>query len=103
MWQTDPSMRALMRDGSGPGHEAGLFLAWLYKRFMVTLGGTLIVIAVPIGILTPVIPVGLPLAVVGLLILLNHSRSAKRMFVRWSKRHPITSKRLRVFLRRKRA
>ena len=100
MWQSNPAIRA-MRDAR-PAADARFVLQWVLKRVMLAIGAGLLILAIPIAIVTPILPVGLPLAVVGLLILLNNSNTAKRWFVRWGKRHPITMRRVRAVLRGKR-
>ena len=55
---------------------------------LTILGVALVVIAGPIGILTPFIPVGLPIAIVGLILIGRNSRLGKWAIVRVSQWHP---------------
>lgn len=54
---------------------------------MTALGTILLVLSFPIGALTPFIPVGLPMAVVGLVLIGRNSRFGKGMIIRTARRH----------------
>lgn len=53
------------------------------------LGVLLLILSFPIGILTPFIPVGLPIAVVGLVLIGRNSRTGRNMLVRTARRRPM--------------
>lgn len=60
-------------------------------RFLMTVLGTvLLILSIPIGALTPFIPIGLPMAIVGLLLVGRNSRLGKGLIVRTARRHPRT-------------
>lgn len=80
------------RRGRGP-----LSALWRYARF--ALGVLVIVVAVPISWLPG--PLGLPIAVVGLVIVLQSSMWAKRRFIRLKRRHPNWVYPLRRLMRRR--
>lgn len=74
------------------------------KLVLSLVGIVLLVLALPIGALTPFIPVGLPMAIVGLVLIGRNSRLGKGMILTTARRHPrmrqIYLRRLRpVFLR----
>lgn len=76
-------------------------MRWAFRQFAILIGASLVLISIPVALVTPVLPVGLPLAIVGLIILVNASERARRMFLRWAKRYPITSRPLRTIMRRR--
>ena len=45
------------------------------------------------------IPLGLPMIALGVIILLNTSATAKRVFVRWGRKYPTTVGRVRTWMR----
>lgn len=51
------------------------------------MGTVLLVLSVPIGALTPFIPVGLPMAVVGLVLIGRNSRLGKGLILNAARRH----------------
>ncbi len=79
----------------------GEMMRWAVRQFATVLGGLLVLISVPVALVTPVLPVGLPLLILGLVLLVNSSETARRMFLRWVKRYPITSRPLRSIMRRR--
>ncbi len=86
--------------------DAGVFnlgemMRWAIRQFATVIGALLVLIAVPVALVTPIVPVGLPLLIVGLILLVNSSERARRMFLRWAKRYPITSRPLRSIMRRR--
>lgn len=83
------------------GFGLGDAMVWALRRVAALIGLLCLIVALPLALVTPVIPVGLPLAIVGLLILVNTSETAKRIFFRWAKRYPITSRPLRSVMRRR--
>ncbi|MCG8442407.1 MAG: hypothetical protein MI723_11415 [Caulobacterales bacterium] len=76
------------------------FMRKAIQRVWMLVGVTLMIIAVPIALVTPILPIGLPLMVVGALIVLNSSDTAKRAFVRWRRRYPETGRRVRQMMRK---
>ncbi len=75
-------------------------IEWAYKRLAIAFGVALMVVSIPIGLVTPFLPIGLPLLLIGAAIVLNSSDTAKRAFVRWRRRYPETGRRLRTLMRR---
>lgn len=74
------------------------------KALMSLVGLVLLVLSVPIGMLTPFIPVGLPMAILGLVLVGRNSRFGKGVIVTTARRYPrarqIYLKRLRSVLAR---
>ncbi len=72
------------------------------KAALSLLGLILVILAIPVGILTPFIPVGLPLAIAGLILIGRNSRLGKGVMVTTARRYPrarqIYLKRLRTVL-----
>lgn len=58
------------------------------KAILSIVGVVLLVLAFPIGFLTPFIPVGLPMAIVGLVLIGRNSRFGKGMILTTARRHP---------------
>lgn len=77
----------------------GDVLKWVLKRTGAAIGVVLVIVALPLIVLP--IPLGLPLLLIGMVILLNTSDTAKRLFVRWRRRYPITGRRVRSMMRRR--
>jgi len=48
----------------------------------------LIIVSIPIGVLTPFLPIGLPFGVIGVVLLGRNSRAGKRWMERVLKRYP---------------
>ena len=58
-------------------------------RFTASLiGVVLVILSVPVGFLTPFIPVGLPMAAAGLVLIGRNSRFGKSMIVATARRYP---------------
>jgi len=70
------------------------------------LGLILLVLSVPVGVLTPFIPVGLPMAIAGLILIGRNSRVGKGLIATTARRYPrarqLYLKRLRPILGRNR-
>jgi riboflavin transporter FmnP len=60
----------------------------IMKTMMSLLGVVLVVLSFPIGVLTPFIPVGLPIAILGLVLIGRNSRVGKGMILSTARRHP---------------
>lgn len=58
------------------------------KLAYTVLGLLLLILSVPIGILTPFIPVGLPIAIVGLVLIGRNSRFGRGILIRTARRGP---------------
>lgn len=58
------------------------------KLALSLLGLLLLILSVPIGVLTPFLPVGLPLAVVGLVLVGRNSRLGRGVLLRTARRRP---------------
>ncbi len=76
-------------------------MVWAVRHVTALIGLICVILALPVALLTPIIPVGLPLLILGLVLLVNSSETAKRIFFRWVKRYPITSRPLRTIMRRR--
>ncbi len=60
------------------------------KILMSLVGLILVILAVPIGALTPFIPVGLPMAILGMVLIGRNSRLGKGMIATTARRYPRT-------------
>lgn len=60
----------------------------LVRQACALLGLALIVIAIPIGFVTPLLPIGLPIAIVGVVLLGRNSLWGKQWMERILARHP---------------
>jgi type IV secretory pathway TrbD component len=58
------------------------------KALLSLVGIILLVLSFPIGALTPFIPVGLPMAIVGLVLIGRNSRLGKGMILTTARRNP---------------
>jgi hypothetical protein len=70
---------------------------WALSRVFIMIGFAFI--GVGLVFLPLPIPLGLPMIALGVIILLNTSASAKRVFVRWGKKYPMTVGRVRSWMR----
>ncbi|MEM7774113.1 MAG: hypothetical protein AAF732_00780 [Pseudomonadota bacterium] len=61
------------------------------------IGFVLVVLSIPIGALTPFIPIGLPMALIGLVLIGRNSRFGKSLIVTSARRYPRTRQ---LYLRR---
>lgn len=59
------------------------------KLAYTVFGLLLLILSVPIGILTPFIPVGLPIAIVGLVLIGRNSRFGRGILIRTARRRPM--------------
>lgn len=85
---------AFQRIGNVPvgGANIGFIARWTLRRIFLAIG--IVIVAVGL-VLTPLpIPVGIPLMVLGAVITVNSSTTAKRMFLRWLRRRPGVTRRL---------
>ena len=73
------------------------FSRWALTRVFILIGFAFI--AVGLIFLPLPIPFGLPLVTLGVIILLNTSTTAKKVFVRWGKRYPRSVGRVRGWMR----
>lgn len=89
-----PSLR-VQRASDALAHE---FVARLTRAALVALGLFLVVLGVAISPLPG--PGGLPVVVIGLMLVLRNSFKARRSFVRFSRAHPKTMSPIRRLLRR---
>jgi len=70
---------------------------WAISRVFILIGALFVFVGL---LVTPLpIPLGLPMIVLGAVILLNASSSAKKTFVRWGRKYPGTVGRVRAWLR----
>ncbi|MEM1150062.1 MAG: hypothetical protein AAGI03_05840 [Pseudomonadota bacterium] len=60
----------------------------LIRQIFAILGLVLIAVAVPIAIVTPILPIGLPIAIVGVVLLGRNSLWGRRWMEGILKRHP---------------
>ena len=58
------------------------------RQFLAALGLVLIIIAIPIGLLTPFLPIGLPTAILGVVLLGRNAVWGRRWMERMMARHP---------------
>ena len=74
------------------------------KLILSLIGLVLVVLSIPIGMLTPFIPIGLPMAIVGLVMIGRNSRYGKGAIMKTARKYPrarqIYLKRLRPVLAR---
>jgi hypothetical protein len=73
---------------------------WAVKRVFMLIGFA--VFAVGLVFFPLPIPLGIPLMSLGVVIILNTSTTAKKMFARRAKRHPDTIGKLRTWIRARR-
>ena len=66
--QTEPALRARTRRGV-PLQTVTTGLRALMRQTFALLGLVMIVVAIPIAFLTPILPIGLPLAILGVVLL----------------------------------
>ena len=59
-----------------------------FRQFLALLGLILIVLAIPIGILTPLLPIGLPIAILGVILLGRNAVWGRRWMESVLVRHP---------------
>jgi len=88
-----------LRETGASGGVARGFAARLGRVLLLTLGGLVLLV----GLILAPLPghVGLPLLVVGLMIVLRNSYAAKRRFLRLQRRYPKTVFPVRRLMRRK--
>jgi len=68
----------VLRDGVGVA----------YRQFLALVGLVLIVIAIPVGVATPFLPVGLPIAIMGVVLLGRNAAWGRRWMERVLEMHP---------------
>ena len=68
----------VLRDGVGVA----------FRQFLALVGLVLIVIAIPVGVATPFLPVGLPIAIMGVVLLGRNAAWGRRWMERVLERHP---------------
>jgi hypothetical protein len=83
----------------GSVHYGALF-RWALARFYLLCGVAVFLVGVVFFPLP--IPLGVPLMALGVVIVLNTSVTAKKIFARWSKRHPDSVGRLRGWIKERR-
>ncbi len=93
--------RAMRKVWTGPAALSDVWRVgrWILTRLAIALSVVLILLGL---ILLPLpFPLGLPLILLGTFLLLNTSQTAKRMFLRWHRKHPVTMRKITGFFRRK--
>jgi hypothetical protein len=70
------------------GGVVGHTLRAIFRAFLAVVGAILIAVSVPVAILTPIIPVGLPLAIVGVVLLGRNSDFGRRWMEGYMQRYP---------------
>lgn len=79
--------------------DFGGLARWTLQRIFMALGACLFLIGL---VFLPLpIPLGLPLMLVGAVMVVNTSYTAKRAFLRWLRRHPGVTRRLRSIIGRR--
>ena len=70
------------------------------KIILSALGVVIVILSIPIGALTPFLPVGLPLTILGIVLIGRNSRWGKRLVVSAARWNPRTRKLYRLAFRR---
>ena len=68
----------------------GLFL--LVRPFLALIGFVLILLSIPVGVATPFLPIGLPIGILGVVLLGRNSRWGKRWMEAILARYPGTER-----------
>jgi hypothetical protein len=71
-----------------PIKAVGEGMTVIVRQFLALLGLVLIAVAIPIGIVTPLVPIGLPLGIVGVILLGRNAVWGRRWMERVLVRHP---------------
>jgi len=71
-----------------PLHRARRHVGGAFRQVLAVLGLLLIIVAIPIGIATPFIPVGLPIAILGVILLGRNAGWGRRGMEGILDRHP---------------
>lgn len=66
----------------------GSVIATVLRMIGIALGLALMVISIPLAVITPFIPIGLPLFILGALMLAGSSATGHRIITGFLKRHP---------------
>lgn len=69
-------------------HPIGSVIATVLRMIGIALGLALMFLALPLAIITPFVPVGLPLFIFGAILLAGSSKTAHRIITGYLKRHP---------------
>ncbi len=76
---------------SGPGRSikaVGVSMTTVVRQLLALLGLVMIILAIPIGFVTPLIPVGLPIGIIGVILLGRNAVWGRRWMERVLARHP---------------
>mgnify|MGYP003652884391 CR=1 FL=1 len=71
-----------------PFNALGSGLRTVIRQVVAIIGLLLIALAIPIGILTPLVPIGLPIAIVGVILLGRNAVWGRRWMEGMIERHP---------------
>ena len=71
-----------------PLHRAKRHVGGAFRQILAVLGLLLIIVAIPVGIATPFIPVGLPIAIFGVILLGRNAVWGRRWMEGVLARHP---------------
>lgn len=82
-------------NGLAQKHALGAAIVLVIRAIFVALGLALMAIAVPIGLLTPILPIGAMIGFVGLIMVAAASKTLHRMITNTIKRFPWLWKRVR--------
>lgn len=82
-------------NGLAQKNALGAALVLVIRTIVVALGLALMAIAVPIGLLTPILPVGAFIGFIGLIMVAGASKTLHRMITNTIKRFPWVWKRVR--------
>ena len=74
--------------GAPPIAAMGQHMRTVIRWLAAVIGFVLILIAIPIGVLTPLLPIGLPIAVAGVILLGRNSHWGRDWMERVLVRHP---------------
>ena len=82
-------------NGWARSHPIGGLIVLVLRAIFVAVGLALMAIAIPLGFITPFIPIGLPLGILGLILVATASKTAHRWITNALKRHPAIWRRVR--------
>ena len=82
-------------NGLARKNAIGAFVALMIRAVVVAFGLVLMVISVPIGMLTPLLPIGFPIGLFGLVLVAAASKTLHRLITDQLRRVPWLWKRIR--------
>ncbi|WP_417467076.1 hypothetical protein [Maricaulis sp.] len=82
-------------NGLARSNAFGAALVFIIRTVVISIGVTLMVIAVPVGFFTPFIPIGLPMGLLGLVLVAAASKTAHTFITDGLRRMPWVWKRVR--------